>query len=90
MKSKQTNSKKPLSPFVSSFLSSGFQRPQDDSSIDWSTDIPDALASPLPHVLSTREHVSLPHDPLHNTGSSSKNRAESDDSTSTLLDYGDN
>jgi len=90
MKSKQTNSKKLLSPFVSSFLSLGFQRSQDNSSIDWSTDIPDALASSLPHVLPVREHVSLPHDLLHNTGSSSKNRAKSGDSTPTLLDYGDN
>jgi len=90
MKSKQTNSKKPLSPFISPFLSPSLQRPQDDSSIDWSTDIPDASASPLLCVPLAREHMSLPHNPLHNMGSSSKNRAESGDSASTLLDYSDN
>jgi len=58
--------------------------------MDWSTDIPDAPASPLLCVSPAREHMSLPHDPLHNTGSSSKNRAESGDSAPTLLDYSDN
>jgi len=90
MKSKQTNSKKPLSPFVSPFLSPGLQRPQDDSSMDWSTDILDAPASPLLHVPPAREHMSSPHDPLHNMGSSGKNRVESGDSAPTLLDYSDN
>jgi len=90
MKSKQTNSKKLLSPFVSPFLSPGLQRPQDDLSMDWSTDIPDAPASPLLCVPPARGHVLLPHDPLHITGSSCKNRTESGDSTPTLLDYGNN
>jgi len=90
MKSKQTNSKKPLSPFVSPFLSPGLQRSQDDLSMDWSTDIPDALASPLLCVPLAREHVSSSHDPLYNTGSSGKNRVESGNSASTLLDYSDN
>jgi len=90
MKSKQTNSKKPLSPFVSSFLSPGLQRPQDDSSMDWSTDIPDAPASPLLCIPPAREHMSSPYDSLHNTGSSSKNRVESGDSAPILLDYSDN
>ena len=90
MKSKQTNSKKLLSPFVSPFLSPGLQRPQDDSSMDWSTDIPDAPASPLLCVPPAREHMSSPHDSLYNTGSSSKNRVESGNSAPTLLDYSDN
>jgi len=90
MKSKQTNSKKLLSSFVSPFLSSGLQRPQDDLFMDWSTDIPDALISPLPCVPLAREHMSLPHDSLHNMSSSNKNRAESGNSAPTLLDYSDN
>ena len=90
IKSKQTNSKKLLSPFVSSFLSPGLQRPQDDLSIDWSTNILDSPAPPLPCVPPAREHVSSPHDPLHNMGSSGKNRAESGDSAPTLLDYSNN
>ena len=90
MKSKQTNSKKPLSPFVSPFLSPGIQRPQDELSMDWSMDIPVTSASPLPRVPPASEHVSSPHDPLHNTGSSGNNRAESGDSAPTLLDYSKN
>ena len=34
--------------------------------------------------------MSSPHDPLHNTGLSSKNRAESSDSAPILLNYSDN
>jgi len=34
--------------------------------------------------------MSSPHDFLHNTGSSSKNKTESGDFAPTLLDYGDN
>ena len=34
--------------------------------------------------------MSLPHDPLHNTSSSGKNRVESGNSAPILLDYGDN
>ena len=90
IKSKQTNSKKLLSPFISSFLNPGLQRPQDNSSMDWSTDIPDASASPLLHVSPAREYVSLPHNILYNMGSSSKNKTESGDSAPTLLDYSDN
>ena len=58
--------------------------------IDWSTDISDASVLPLLYVSSAREYVSLPHDLLHNTGSSSKNRVESSDSVPILLDYSDN
>jgi len=46
MKLKQTNSKKPLSPFISPFLSPGLQRPQDDLSMDWSADILDTSILP--------------------------------------------
>jgi len=90
MKLKQTNSKKPLSSFVSLFLSLGLQKSQDDSSMDWNADIPDTLVSLLLYIPPAREHMSSPHDPLYNTGSSGKNRAESSDSALTLLDYGNN
>ena len=76
MKPKQSNNKKQLLPFVSPFLSPGFQRPQEDSEMDWSMDTPQAPASPLPHVPPTSEHIPLPHVPLHNMGSNGKNRAE--------------
>jgi len=87
MKSKQTNNMKPLLPFISPFLSPGLQRPQEDSAMDWSTDIPEAPASPSLHVPLASEHVSSPHIPLHNMGSNSKNRAES--AAPSLLDYGE-
>ena len=90
MKSKQTNSKKPFLPFIGPFLSPGLQRPQNDSSMDWSANIPDAPASPLLCVPPAREYMSSSYDPLHNTGSSGKNSMESGDSISTLLDYSDN
>ena len=87
MKLKQTNNMKPLSPFVSLFLSPGLQRPQEDLAIDWSTDIPESPVSPSLHIPLASEHVLLPHDLLHNTGSNGKNRAES--ATSFLLYYGE-
>jgi len=90
MKSKQSNNKKTSLPFVSLFLSPGFQRPQDDSSIDWSVDVPTASASPSLYVPSAGEHMSSPHVLLPNTGSSGKNRAESDDFGPSLLDYDNN
>ena len=88
MKLKQSNNKKPLSPFVNPFLSSGLQKPQENSNMDWSMDIPDAPASPSLHVPPASEHMSLlyvlSHVPLHNTGSNGKNRTES---TASILDY---
>ena len=90
MKLKQSNNKKPLSPFVSLFLSPSLQRPQVDSDMDWSMDIPDTPTSPSLHILPASEHMSsphvLPHVPLHNMGSNSKNRAEF---TASVLDYGE-
>ena len=76
MKSKQSINKKTSLPFVSSFLSSGFQRPQNNSSIDWSINILTAPTSLSPCVPPAEEHMSLPHVPLPNMGSSSKNKAE--------------
>ena len=88
MKLKQFNNKKPLSPFVNLFLSPSLQRPQEDSDIDWSIDIPDAPVLLSLHVLPTSEYMLSPHVLshvlLHNTGSNGKNRAES---TTSVLDY---
>jgi len=55
--------------------------------IDWNIDIPEAPTSFSLCVPPASEHVSLPHDPLHNTGSNDKNRAKS--AASSLLDYGE-
>ena len=90
MKSKQFNNKKMLLPFVSLFLSPGFQRSQDDSFMDWSMDVPTAPTSSPPYVPPAGEHMSLLHVLLSNTGSSGKNRVESDNSDPSLLDYSNN
>ena len=85
MKSKQTNNTKLLLSFISLFLSPGLQRPQKDSDMDWSTDIPVAFALPSLRVPLASEHMSSPHVLLHNMGSNSKNRVES--AAFSLLDY---
>ena len=87
MKLKQTNNKKQLSPFVSSFLSLGFQRPQKDIDMNWSMNTPQAPASPLLYIPSASEHILSPHVLLHNMGSNGKNRAES--AALSVLDYGE-
>jgi len=85
MAPKQTNNKKQSLPFVSPFLSSGFQRSQEDSDMDWSMDPSQALASPTPRVTPASEHVPSPHVPSHNKGSNGKNRADS--TASLVLSY---
>ena len=90
MKSKQTSSKKPLSPFISPFLSPGRQRPQDDSSMDWSLDIPEVQDSPQQCVPPAGGHVSSPHVPLLDRDSSGDNRAEPSNSGPSVLNYGNN
>ena len=87
MKLKQTNNKKQLSPFVSPFLSPGFQRPQEDTDMDWNMDTLQAPTSPSLRVPPASEHISSSHVPLHNMGSNSKNRAES--AALFILDYGE-
>ena len=87
MAPKQTNNKKQSLPFVSPFLSPGFQRPQEDLNMDWSMDSSQALASPMPHVTPASEHVPLPHVPSHNKSSNGKNRADS--TVPLVLSYGE-
>ena len=86
MAPKQTNNKKQSLPFVSPFLSPGFQRPQEDLDMNWSMDSPQAPASPLLRVTPASEHIPLPHVPSHNKGSNGKNRVES--TMSSVLSYG--
>jgi len=85
MAPKQTNNKKQSLPFVSPFLSPGFQRLQEDLDMDWSMDPPQAPASPSLRVAPASEHVPLPHIPSHNKDSNGKNRAES--TASLVLNY---
>ena len=87
MAPKQTNNKKQSLPFISPFLSPGFQRPQENSDMDWSIDPPQAPASPSLRVAPASEHVPLPHVPSHNKDSNGKNRAEP--TTPLVLNYGE-
>ena len=85
MAPKQTNNKKQSLPFVSPFLSSGFQRPLEDLDMDWSMDPLQAPASPMPRVTPASVHVPSPHVPTHDKGSNGKNRA--DFTTPSILSY---
>ena len=85
MKPKQSNNKKQLLPFVSPFLSPGFQRPLENSDIDWSINTPYAPASPFLYVPPASEHVPSPYVLLHNKGSNGKNRVEP--AVPLVLDY---
>ena len=78
--------------------------------MDWSSDIPEVQSSPLSHVPSAGENMSLPHVPLHNSSCVTpaggilslphvpspnmdlcgKKRAVSNDSGSSVLNYGNN
>ena len=53
-------------------------------------DISDTPTLSLPYVSPASEYVLLLHDPLHNIGSSSKNRVESGNSALILLNYDNN
>jgi len=87
MAPKQTNNKKQSLIFVNPLLSPGFQRPQEDSDMDWSMDPPQAPVSLTPCVTPASEHVPLPHVPPQNKGSNSKNRAAS--TAPSVLSYGE-
>ena len=87
MKPKQPNSKKPLLPFISLFLSPGNQRMQDDSSIDWSADTP-VTALSLPCVSPAEVYMQLSHVSLSQMGTSSNIRLEPSSSDTVLLSYG--
>ena len=70
MKLKHTSSKKTpeeVKELEQFFINPSLQRPRDDSSMDWSSDIPEVQSLPLPHVPPAGENVSSPHVPLHNS-----------------------
>ena len=85
IKSKQTNNKKSLSPFISLFLSPGTQRPQDELSIDWSIGVLEAPVTLQLCVSLAGVHMSLPHGP---SGTNGNRGVESNNSTSIVLNYG--
>ena len=62
------------------FINPSLSRLMDKSLIDWSEDIPEVQSSPVPHVSPAGEHVSSPRVP----------RAESSNSSPSVLNYGNN
>ena len=84
MKSKQSTNKPPVSSY---FLSPGQQRTRNESSIDWSMNVPEAPTLPQPCVPLADEHMSFLCVPL---GSNRKSRTESSNSGASVLNYGNN
>jgi len=72
------------------FKSPGSQVPGDDSSMDWSADIPEDKSMPMPHASPAERNVPSPHAPLHNRDAKGKKRAEPVNSNPSVLNYGRN
>ena len=70
------------------FVKPRLQEPRDESSTDWSKDIPEVQSSPTPRVSPVGENVSSPRALLHNRDAKGKRRTESIDSGPSLLNYG--
>ena len=91
MKSKHTSGTKTpaeVKEIESFFVKPRLQEPRDESSMDWSEDIPEVQSSPTPRVSPAGENVSLPHALLYNRDAKGKRRIESIDSGPSLLNYG--
>ena len=91
MKSKHTSGVKTpaeVKEIESFFMKPRLQEPRDESSIDWSQDIPEVQSSPTPHVFLAGENMSSPHALLYNRDAKGKRRTESIDSGPSLLNYG--
>ena len=69
------------------FMSPRYQEPRNESSMDWSEDIPEVQFTPSPHVFPAGRNVSSPHAPLHNRDVKEKGRMDSIDSSPSLLNY---
>ena len=70
------------------FVNPGSQVPRDESSMDWSKDIPEVQFTPTPHVSLAGRNMSSPRAPLHNRNAKGKGRMDSIDSSPLLLNYG--
>ena len=91
MKSKHTSGTKTpaeVKEIESFFMKPRLQESRDESSMDWSKDIPEVQFSPIPHVSLAEENMSSPHALLHNRDAKGKRRTESIDSGPSLLNYG--
>ena len=92
MKSKHTPTKKTAEEVKK--ISQYFCNPshlslRNDLSMDWSEDIPEAQSSPTPCASPAGEHMSSPQVPLSNRDSMER-RAESNNSSPSVLNYGNN
>jgi len=58
--------------------------------MDWSEDIPEAQSSPTPCASPAGEHMSLPQVPLSNRDSMERSRVKSNNSSPSVLNYGNN
>jgi len=74
----------------STFSNPRSQVPRDESSMDWSADIPEAQSSPTPRGPPAGRNVSSPHALLHNRDVRGKGRTDSIDSSPSLLNYSGN
>jgi len=72
------------------FVKPGLQGHRDESSIDWSKDIPEVQSLPTSHVLPAGENMSSPHALLHNRDVKGKRRTDSTDSGPLVLNYSRN
>ena len=91
MKSKHTSGMKTPAEVkeIESFsVKPRLQEPRDESSMDWSEDIPEVQSLPIPCVSPAGENVSSPHALLYNRDAKGKRRTESIDSGPLLLNYG--
>jgi len=72
------------------FMKPGSQVPRDESSMDWSKDIPEVQPMLTSCVSPAGRNVSSPHAPLHNRDAKGKGRMDSINSNPSLLNYGEN
>jgi len=74
----------------SCFVNPGSQVPRDDSSMDWSKDIPEVQSMPTPRVSPAGRNMPSPHAPLLNRDAKGKGRTDLVDSGPSVLNYGGN
>ena len=72
------------------FRNPGSQVPRDDSSMDWSEDIPEVQSMPTPRVSPAERNMPSPHAPLPNRNAKGKKRANLVDFSPSVLNYGRN
>ena len=72
------------------FRNPGSQVLRDDSSMDWSVDIPEVQSTPIPRVSPAERNMPSPHAPLSNRDAKGKKRADSVNSGPPVLNYSGN